>query len=96
MLRREGKVKRLERFLEGSGPRRKPGQIANDTVSEKLPLVRTPPVREHIGYQPRTELGQNIWEIRPQIIASGAPLLDWEDIEREAAAIRDGAGVEDE
>jgi len=35
---------------------------------------------------PRTELGRKLWEIRRRIIESGAPLLDWNQIEEEAAA----------
>ena len=35
------------------------------------------------AYQPRTALGRLLWEIRGQILASGEPLLSWDDIERE-------------
>jgi len=37
---------------------------------------------------PRTELGRKLWEIRRRIIESGAPLLDWNQIEEEVAARR--------
>jgi hypothetical protein len=45
-------------------------------------------VPKHSVYQPRTRLGRKLWEIRSQIIASGIPLLDWEGVEREIAAMR--------
>ena len=35
------------------------------------------------AYQPRTALGRVLWEIRGQILASGEPLLSWDEIERE-------------
>jgi hypothetical protein len=35
------------------------------------------------AYQPRTALGSLLWEIRGQILASGEPLLSWDEIERE-------------
>ncbi len=35
------------------------------------------------AYQPKTALGRKLMSIRAKIIASGEPLLDWEDIERE-------------
>ena len=37
---------------------------------------------------PRTPLGKKLLEVRKKIIASGRPLLDWEDIDREIAAQR--------
>ena len=36
-------------------------------------------------YLPRTDLGRKLWEIRKKIVASGAPLLGWEEIEAEIA-----------
>jgi hypothetical protein len=42
-------------------------------------------------FQPKTELGRQLWELRKQIVASGEPLLDWEDLEREIAERRGGA-----
>ena len=38
--------------------------------------------------QPRTELGRKLWGIRQRIVASGAPLLDWDQIEAEVAVRR--------
>ena len=40
---------------------------------------------------PKTELGKRLWEIRAEIVSSGARLLGWEDIERELADRRGGA-----
>jgi hypothetical protein len=42
----------------------------------------------HIERTPRTPLGKKLLEIRQRIVASGRPLLDWEDIEREIAVQR--------
>lgn len=44
---------------------------------------------------PRTPLGKKLLEIRQRIVASGRPLLDWEDIDREIAARRGRYGSED-
>ena len=32
-----------------------------------------------------TPLAKKLWELRQKIVASGRPLLDWDDIEREIA-----------
>jgi hypothetical protein len=40
-----------------------------------------------------TPLAQKLWELRQKIVASGRPLLDWDDIEREIAGQR-GAPIE--
>jgi|SRR5437016_4437761 len=40
------------------------------------------------SYKPRTPLGRRLWEIRAKIVASGEPLLGWEEIEREVAERR--------
>jgi hypothetical protein len=45
---------------------------------------------------PRTPLGKKLLEIRQKIVASGHPLLDWEDIDREIAEQRGRQGREDE
>jgi hypothetical protein len=41
---------------------------------------------------PRTLLGKKLLEIRQRIVASGRPLLDWEDIDRELAEQRGKQG----
>ncbi len=45
---------------------------------------------------PRTPLGKKLLEIRQRIVASGRPLLDWEDIDREIAEQRGRQGREEE
>ena len=42
-------------------------------------------------YKPKTRLGKKLWEIRKRIVASGTPLLGWEEIEKEVAERRDEA-----
>lgn len=37
---------------------------------------------------PRTELGRKLWDTRRRVVASGAQLLDWDQIEEELAARR--------
>jgi hypothetical protein len=44
---------------------------------------------------PRTPLGKKLLEIRQKIVASGRPLLDWEDIDREIAEQRGRQGRQD-
>jgi len=39
-------------------------------------------------YQPRTALGRRLMSIRAKIVASGEPLLNWQDIEQEIAERR--------
>lgn len=39
-------------------------------------------------YRPRTPLGRRLMKLRAQIVASGEPLLGWDDIEREVAERR--------
>ena len=41
------------------------------------------------SFVPRTPLGRRLWTIRRRILASGQPLLDWQDIENE---VRDRRG----
>ena len=41
-------------------------------------------------WQPQTALGRRLWEIRQRIIATGEPLLSWDDLERELAERRGG------
>jgi hypothetical protein len=49
-------------------------------------------------FQPKTPLGRRFWELRKQIVASGEPLLEPEDVERELADCRGGAAsrIDDE
>lgn len=41
-------------------------------------------------YQPRTALGRRLWRIRKRIVASGARLLDWDDLDRERSEREEG------
>jgi hypothetical protein len=43
-----------------------------------------------------TPLAKKLWEIRQRIVASGVPLLDWDDIEREVRQRRGGVMDEEE
>jgi hypothetical protein len=36
----------------------------------------------------RTPLGRRLWEIRARIVASGIPLLSWDEIDQEVAERR--------
>lgn len=60
--------------------------------SPRTALVPPPAVlRAGAAYRPRTKLGGRLWELRSRLVASGAKLLDWEEIEREVAARRESA-----
>ncbi len=63
----------------------------------RVPLPTTPTSRQAImrfagcwndmsedtnNQPPRTELGQKLWKLRAEIVASGEPLLDWSGIEQ--------------
>ena len=51
--------------------------------------------KDHVPeYAPKTSLGRRLWAIRERIVASGEPLLDWDDIDREIAERRGGAAEE--
>ncbi len=63
----------------------------NDSaVSKKEPL----PEKDHqlqdtsSTFKPKTPLGRRLWSIRKRIVASGEPLLGWDEIEEEVAARR--------
>ena len=57
---------------------------------DTAPVPRRRPATEEPGYQPRTELGRELWALRQKIVASGEPLLDAEEIDREVARRRGG------
>ena len=48
----------------------------------------TPVIQTKLPRRFKTPLGQRLWEIRSKSVASGEPLLDWEDIEQEVAERR--------
>ncbi len=68
----------------------------NRTNAAKLRGGKTiapkPREAEEDDYVPRTPLGRLLMEARREVIASGVPLLDWDDLEREVAERRGGAG----
>lgn len=39
-------------------------------------------------FEPKTSLGRKLWEIRQKIVASGQPLLGWEELEQEVTERR--------
>lgn len=39
-------------------------------------------------YKPRTPLGERLWRLRQEILKTGEPLLDWDDLEKEVAERR--------
>ncbi len=48
--------------------------------------AQTPPLpaqEEPADFIPRTALAQRLWELRQKIVASGEPLLSWDEIKRE-------------
>jgi hypothetical protein len=62
----------------GVMPAKRRAVVADRTREIQLPV--TP--------KPRTVLGRRLWEMRARIVASGEPLLGWEDIKRELAERR--------
>ncbi len=46
--------------------------------------------KERSSYATKTALGEKLVAIRERIVASGAHLLTWEEIEKEVAARRGG------
>ena len=47
-------------------------------------------VHDPIEFEPRTPLGQVLWEVRRKLIASGEKMLTDEELEREIAERRGG------
>ncbi|MEW5868374.1 MAG: hypothetical protein AB1894_03805 [Chloroflexota bacterium] len=43
-------------------------------------------------FTPKTELASRLWEIRKRITATGEPLLDWDDIQKEVSLRRSERG----
>ena len=60
------------------------GAVDAAPVSGRHPATGAP------EYQPRTGLGRELWALRQKIVASGEPLLNAEEIEREVARRRGG------
>jgi excisionase family DNA binding protein len=79
----------LEEYLKETNPS---GNEAVEAMLEGSSSGETNLVRAKMPSQNfRTPLGQRLWEIRSRIVASGEPLLGWEEVEREVAERRDEA-----
>ena len=64
----------------------KPGERSTDEVANALAQAQ----------QAKTPLGRRLWEIRARIVASGTPLLSWDEIDREVQERRGGSRQRDE
>ena len=58
-----------------------------DVFSTK-PEPPRPAIRKEEEYEPRTELGKRLWEIRKRVVAAGRATMSWDDIERELSELR--------
>ncbi|NJL29507.1 MAG: hypothetical protein HC897_17280 [Thermoanaerobaculia bacterium] len=65
---------------------------ASATAAAALPRA-TRERADAVAFQPRTELGRKLWELRQRIIASGEPLLDEAQVEAEVDRRRGGVGL---
>ena len=61
--------------------------VTQEVYMETKTETPTTPTTEKVA---RTPFGKKLLEIRQQILASGRPLLDWDDLDREMAAQRRG------
>ena len=61
----------------------------SSTIASVSTSLRRSPVAE-ATFQPKTELGRELWDLRQKIRASGEPLLDAEEIDREVSRRRGG------
>lgn len=68
----------LEKYLKDSTRSSK-----SLTVNGKTAVIQT-----EAPFKCRTPLGQRLWEIRSRLVASGEPLLGWEELEQEVAERR--------
>lgn len=58
------------------------------TKKESLPETDYHPQETSSTFKPKTPLGRRLWSIRKRIVASGEPLLGWDEIEEEVGARR--------
>jgi excisionase family DNA binding protein len=66
-------------------------EYLKEPIRSTKPLTlngETTVVRPESALKFRTSLGRRLWEIRSRLIASGEPLLGWEELEREIAERR--------
>jgi len=68
----------LEEYLKNSAHSSKPLTANGETMVSQT----------ESQFKCRTPLGQRLWEIRSRLVASGEPLLGWEEIEQEVAERR--------
>lgn len=59
-------------------------------VPRRLPENSQQPLQTPRTYSPRTALGPKLWTLRQQMVASGTPLLNWNELESEIAERRGG------
>lgn len=62
-----------------------------ETLSEKKidsHIQEKPASLEKTTFQPKTELGKKLWELRQKAIAAQTPLRTWEELEEEIAQRR--------
>ena len=64
----------------------KPAERSGEEVAQALAQAR----------QAKTPLGRRLWEIRARIVASGAPLLTWDEIDQEVEKRQGGSRQDDE
>ena len=63
-----------------------PAERSGEEVAQALAQAR----------QAKTPLGRRLWEIRARIVASGAPLLTWDEIDQEVEERQGGSRQDDE
>ena len=83
--------KALQEYLREQPPSDKPlvpGEASASEQTRQDYLAGRDKGKALESYKPRTPLGRRLWEIRAKIVASGEPLLGWEEIEREVAERR--------
>jgi hypothetical protein len=62
--------------------------------AKEMPVDLTK-VHDPIEFEPRTPLGQVLWEVRRRLIADGVPFLSEEEFERELAERRGGVSYDE-
>ena len=83
--------KALQEYLREQPPSDKPlvpGEASASEQTRQDYLAGRDKGKALEPYEPRTPLGRRLGEIRAKIVASGEPLLGWEEIEREVAERR--------
>ncbi len=63
-------------------------EIVSRSTSAAENRFRVVAAPHHGEAEPRTALGRRLWELRRRIVASGAPLLDWDALDQEIRARR--------